>query len=400
MTGDFTLKAADERSTNKLWTRDYILAWFTALFIYISFDSMIPVLPLYIEIREGVSGGAGLPLASLTLGALLIRPFAGWAVDKYGRRNIFWLGLVLFLLPVLIYILMVPAYLLIGLRFIQGIGFGVSTTALFTVVSDIMPRSRFGEGMGYFTATMSLTPAIGPAVSSWLLEKYSYEYAFIFAAVFVIAAFIIALLIKYPYFERKVKAQRAALLSKTGLKPSLVMMLVSMTMSSTMTFLPVYAAIEGVAFMGIYYTVMAITSLILRPLSGKLVDQKGDRGYSIAVIVGVVAFTVSLLILARMSSLIDLVVGGLFFGIGFAFLQPTMISLTVKNVPPDKRGAANATYWTAFDLGIFLGSVIWGLVVTVVGYRAMFHLNLIPLGLVLVVYFVLSHLFNTEPESE
>lgn len=168
MIGDYFLEAAAEKTGNKFWTANYILAWFTALFIYISFDSMIPVLPLYIEIWEGISGGTGLPFASLALGALLIRPFAGWAVDNYRRRNLFWLWLLLFLLPVLIYILMVSAYLLIGLRFLQGIGFGVSTTALFTVASDIMPRNRFGEGMGYFTAAMSLTPA------SWQLHLWSW----------------------------------------------------------------------------------------------------------------------------------------------------------------------------------------------------------------------------------
>ena len=75
-----------ERS--KLWTGNFILAWFTSLFAFMAFDSMVPVLPLYMEVHEGISGAAGFPMAALTLGALLARPFTGWALDRYGRKRV------------------------------------------------------------------------------------------------------------------------------------------------------------------------------------------------------------------------------------------------------------------------------------------------------------------------
>jgi len=157
-----------------------------------AFDSMIPVLPLYMELHEGISGAAGLPLASLTLGALLIRPVAGWVIDAYGRRKVFLCGLFFFLVPALLYILMLPAPMLIVLRFVQGIGFGFSNTALFTIASDIIPSKRMGEGMGYFTSTMSISTAVSPAVSSWVLYNYSYPVIFSIASVIIVFSFITA----------------------------------------------------------------------------------------------------------------------------------------------------------------------------------------------------------------
>ena len=120
------------RKQNELWTRNYILIWFAALFLFMSFDSMMLVLPLYMELHAGLSGAAGYPMAALTLGALLIRPFAGWALDVYGRRSLFFAGLALFL-PALLYI-DAPAAADCP-AFYPGIGFGISNTALFTIAS-------------------------------------------------------------------------------------------------------------------------------------------------------------------------------------------------------------------------------------------------------------------------
>ncbi len=64
-----------------------------------------------------------------------------------------------------------------------------------------------------------------------------------------------------------------------------------------------------------------------------------------------------------------------------------MIALSVRNLPAEKVGVANATYWTAFDLGIFIGSIVWGLLAAAVGYGMMFYLTIIPVALALLIYF-------------
>ena len=118
-----------------------------------------------------------------------------------------------------------------------------------------------------------------------------------------------------------------------------------------------------------------------------LIDKKKERGFDLAVLAGAVLVIVAILILARISSLVSLIGGGIFFGAGVAFLQPTMLALSVKDASTENRGAANATYWTAFDSGVFIGSMIWGPIAALLGYSTMFHLALIPVGLALLAYF-------------
>jgi predicted MFS family arabinose efflux permease len=64
-----------------------------------------------------------------------------------------------------------------------------------------------------------------------------------------------------------------------------------------------------------------------------------------------------------------------------------MLTLAISSVSPEKRGAANATFWIGFDIGVALGSVLWGIVAAAMGYRLMFNLTIIPLVIALAVYF-------------
>ena len=189
----------------KLWTRNYVLICLSSLLLFLHFHSMIPTLPLYMEIFGGKSSAAGFPMAALTLGAVLIRPVAGWALDVYGRKRIFLAGLLLFLLPAVLYVWMIPAYLLIVMRFVQGIGWGIGNTALNTVASDIIPLKRVGEGTGIFMTTLTLPMAISPGVSLWIVDHYSFPLLFTVSSSLIFLALILVFFIKLPRLEKRIE---------------------------------------------------------------------------------------------------------------------------------------------------------------------------------------------------
>ena len=155
--------------------------------------------------------------------------------------------MLLFLLPAIFYIGMVPAILLIALRFIQGIGFGISNTAIFTLATDIIPKKQMGMGMGYFTATMSLSVAISPTAASWMMGRnVPYPVIFTVAALFIVIAIILAVLIRYPVYEKKEVKPNFVFFTRSALKPALVTLLVAINFSSVISFVPVYATMQGI----------------------------------------------------------------------------------------------------------------------------------------------------------
>ena len=46
--------------------------------------------------------------------------------------------------------------------FVQGMTYGMASTVIATTVASIVPESRRGEGIGYFTLSITLGSAIGP----------------------------------------------------------------------------------------------------------------------------------------------------------------------------------------------------------------------------------------------
>lgn len=155
-----------------------------------------------------------------------------------------------------------------------------------------------------------------------------------------------------------------------------------------LSFLPVYALSQNIESTGLFYTAFALATLMTRPLSGMFVDRKGEKGFNLAIATGCICICIALIIVARASLISHLIMGGILYGIGFGMGQPTIHALCIRSAPPQKRGAANATYWTAYDVGIFLGSIIWGLVVTLAGYHLMFYLNILPITIALIIHFM------------
>jgi predicted MFS family arabinose efflux permease len=63
---------------------------------------------------------------------------------------------------------------------------------------------------------------------------------------------------------------------------------------------------------------------------------------------------------------------------------------TIHLAPPDRKGVANATFFTAFDLGIGLGTVILGFISDAMGYRVLFGVCAISAAIGLVITIVLA----------
>lgn len=108
-----------ERGKPGLWTLNFTIVCLTNLTLYIVFHSYNTTLPIYIKQFGGKVNIAGFALTSLTLAATISRPITGWLLDKYGRKIFFIMGLLLFLLPTITYIKMIPVLVLILFRFLK-----------------------------------------------------------------------------------------------------------------------------------------------------------------------------------------------------------------------------------------------------------------------------------------
>ncbi len=371
----------------KLWTSNFSFIFLASLCNGMAFQALNVSLPVYIDKLGGSAGLTGLAMATLTVAAVLIRPFVGLSLDRYGRRLIFVGGLLLFLVPSIAYIFIVPFWVLLMLRFIQGFGWGIFHTTAGTVASDIVPPVRLGEGIGTFNVTGSISFALAPLISLWIINQYSFRTLFVVIALFSVAAIIFSQAVKYPSLEPCPLERKLEFVSQKALRPALVILLVAISHSSVLSFLAIFARGKGISNPGLFFVLMGLTTLFSRPLSGKLLDRLGNRGFDLAIIVSIPTLALALWMVAFTGAAWHLAVSGAVFGIAAGTIQSSMLTMSIKLLP-GKRGTANAMYGTFLDTGTATGSILWGVVAGLVGYQVMFGLTIVPVLLCLLVYFV------------
>ncbi|MFA7468847.1 MAG: MFS transporter, partial [Desulfotomaculaceae bacterium] len=350
-----TEKAIQSGQKVPLWTRDFILICLANLTIFLGFQMLLPTLPVYVKHLGGDEAMAGLVIGVFTISAVLIRPFVGMALDIYGRKVIYLVGLLIFLLSSLAYNWVPTVAMLLAIRFIHGFGWGAASTAGGTIATDVIPKQRLGEGMGYYGLATTLSMAVAPAAGLYIIDNASFTTLFVISAAFGLATFILGSLIHYEKIAGD--GQRGTLYERSALRPSLVMFFVTTTYGAVVSFIALYGAQRGIVNIGIFFTIYAVVLTLIRPVAGILVDR---RGFNVVVIPGIICIGVSMLVLSQAQTLPMFLLAGVIYGVGFGLVPPGMQAMAVKNVPPNRRGAANATFFSSFDLGIGIGATMWG----------------------------------------
>ena len=172
---------------SKLWTKDFIIMSVSTFFGALTFYLLITTLTVYaIEEFNASQSMAGLASSIFVIGALVSRLFAGKYLEIIGRKQMLYGGLLLFLIMMLFYFIVEDMNVLLFIRFIHGAAFGVFTTATAAVVMDIIPNERRGEGISYFSLSITLAMAIGPFLGLYISQQGSFTMIFVVCTIFSI----------------------------------------------------------------------------------------------------------------------------------------------------------------------------------------------------------------------
>lgn len=376
--------------TNKpvtLWTKNFIAISIINLLIFCSFQMLLPTLPVYVKSLGCSDSFIGWIAAVSTISALIIRPFSGIALDKFGRKVVFLTGIFIVLIVTFAYGWISIVGIVLAIRFLHGFGWGIASTASNTIASDIIPKKRFGEGMGFFSLSSSLAMALAPAVSLYFLNVSSFRNVAILSGGLCILALILSFFIKYSNVEKGDGKGRMVLYEKASIAPSLVMFFVTASYGAIVGFISLYALEQGIHNIGIFFTIYAASLLITRPFFGKIID---NFGLNTVIYPGLIILVISMILLSYASSMPYFLISAFLYGIGFGAVQSSLQTMAILKAPKARFGAANATFFTGFDGGIGFGSVIAGMVASAIGYSRMYFFFSIFLITAIVLYFIIS----------
>lgn len=389
---------------DKLFTRSYYFILAANFLMFFGFWFLMPVLPFYLkEVFAANETSIGIILACYTVASLCIRPFSGYLIDTFARKPLYLFAYFAFTLMFAGYIIAGTLTLFIIFRVIHGLSFGMVSVGGNTIVIDIMPSSRRGEGLGYYGLANNIAMSIGPMVGLFLHNaEVGFTVLFTASLLSCVLGFLAASLVstsyKAPVKREPISLDRFILLK--GMPAGLALLLLSIPYGMTTNYVAMYAEQIGLTVeTGFFFTCMAAGIAVSRIFSGRMVD----RGRITQVIAaGIYVVIVCFFLLAACAWMVYwsqpaantlFFTVALFLGIGFGTMFPAFNTLFVNLAENNQRGTATSTYLTSWDVGIGLGMVIGGYIahVSSFSYAYLFGSSLTILSCLYFHYKVTPH---------
>jgi predicted MFS family arabinose efflux permease len=375
-----------------LWTNNFSFLLAGALLQGLSFFFLMPVLPLYVEgPLNGSSSLIGVTVAIFSLTAVSTRPFSGYLLDRFGRRGWLLAGSALFSLSMFSYLLSDTFTSLILVRLIHGLAWGMVGVASATIAADLIPAARLGEGMGFYGMSMPIAMSIGPMLGLLILNNTHFDNLFLSCGGIGLAACLCFLLVKNPSIRnRQARLSLSMIIEKKVIRIFFFLLLVCTGYGGIVAFAPLYAPRFGLDGCGPMFLVYAGGAITSRLFGGRWYDRAGPLA---ACMTGLSLLTIGWLGTGLAETKLVLLVSGYVLGLGFGLIMPSIQAMTVELVAANRRGAANATMFSAFDVGISSGALVFGLLAEFVDLSYIFLIAgcLSTLAMLVFIFVVYPH---------
>ena len=357
------------------------------------------VLPVFALEAQKLPGGDDAALVGFAMGVygltqgLLQIPF-GMASDRFGRKPVIVVGLVVFALGSVMAALAPTLPWLVAGRALQGAGaISAAVTALLADQTRDVVRTK---AMALVGASIGLMFALSLVVSPLLTSWFGLQGVFLITAVLATMGMAVVIWWVPPAPKSQQVEARAGLagLAKVLRDPGLlrldfgvfVLHAVQLAMWLALPALLVQAGLEKAAHWQVYLPAVLASFFVM----GATLFPLERRGYLRAVFLGAIAaiaaVQVGLLAASMMAPSILLLAFWLFvFFCGFNMLEASQPSLASRLAPAASRGAALGVYNTLQSLGFFVGGAAGGWLVKHLGPQALFGACAVAMGLWLIV---------------
>ena len=387
----------------KLWTKDFISVAAINFFLMLTFYLLMVTISVFaVNKFHSSESMAGLASSIFVIGALVGRLLAGKYIESIGRKNILLIGIIIIVISSALYFGVNSFALLIINRLLHGFAFGVAGTATGTIIAQVIPMSRKGEGIGYFALSMTLATAIGPFIGIFILERFSFNIIFIFCLICVAISLFLSFFLKVQEITltQEQAAEMKGFKLSNFIEPKSVPITIVATVtafcySGVLSFLTFFATenhiTEAASF---FFVVYAAAILVSRPISGIWFDTKGPNSVMYPAII---SFIIGMFILSQTHTSIILLISGALIGFGYGTYMSSAQAVAIKVAPAHRVGLATSTFFILTDIGLGIGPFLLGFLVPAIGYNGLYIVLAILLVICLPLHYLLNKRKSTAP---
>jgi MFS family permease len=276
--------------------------------------------------------------------------------------------------------------LLLVIRFLHGAAFAAAHVAAGTIVAGVVPRERYGEGIGYYTLSQIMANALAPFIALLLIQHSSFDSVIIACSIASAIGLVILPLLSVKDLELTGFKLRSYI-EPDAVPIALVAMVLYLCFTSIISFLALYSEeIRLVGTASVFFVVYATVVFIARPFVGRRFDAKGENSVMYPAIL---VFAIGLAVFSQARRGYVLLLAAVIIAVGFGAIQSSGQTIAVKISPPHRMGLATSTFFLFADIGVGLGPILCGLVIPFLGYRGTYVLVAIAAAGCLFLYYAL-----------
>ena len=348
---------------------------------YFATSLRLPVMPLFAVTLGATTSEVGFINSSFLLTCSLLALPLGLIGDRWGRKRIIGLGLIIAsATSLLLYWSQTPLQLIaISLGF--GVGLAMIGPSLMAQVADISPTTHLGRAYGWYTMSIYTAMSLGPAVGGIFAQAWGFRPVFLLVA---LALFMLLgpVFLMFPPSRPQIgitSQDALSMLVREGWHNHALQACWAATFGSCIalgvffTFFPLYALENNLnaGQIGAVFAVQAVVNALSRIPLGKISDRGNKTGLAVWGFLGLSAVLIGFGLTRTLTSFIILAIcSGAVQGLGFTPLG----ALISEVVPVDSRGLAMGGYNTAIYLGMMLGAAGMGPINQRFGFETGFFL--------------------------
>ncbi|MEX5937722.1 multidrug efflux MFS transporter NorA [Mammaliicoccus sciuri] len=338
--------------------------YFNIFLMFLGISIVIPVLPTILHDLDLNGSDLGMLVAVFAMFQMIASPFGGRFADKFGKKIIIIIGLLLFSISEFIFAMGNTFSILLVSRVLGGISAAFVMPGVNGMIGDLSTSENRAKNFSYMSAVINTGFIVGPGVGGFLAE-ISHRMPFYFAgALGIIALLFSVFLLKEASDDDSNETARPKVKEpfpyKLFVVPVIIMLILSYGLASTETMFSLYTA-EKVGFepkdISIAITGGAIVGVIFQLfLFEKLVGKIGEIKLTLFSLI------YSVLILGAFvyaSHYITVMLVSFVIFIGFDLIRPSMTNYFSK-LAGNNQGTAGGLNSAATSVGNLIGPLVAG----------------------------------------
>ena len=356
------------------------LIFLTVFVDLLGFGILIPILPAFAKVELLVDETAiGIVIAIYSFVQFLFNPVLGRLSDKYGRKPVIVVSLLINAIGYIIFAFTTSFVVLLISRIVAGIG-GSSIGVAQAYIADVTTKENRAKGMGIIGSAFGLGFVFGPLIGGFL-SSYGYMITGFGSASFSILAFILTLILlpesninREESSEKERKLFDVEGLKRVFAKPERAI-LIFLFFVLTFSFANIYGtfALLGLEIYGFtdlqngyMFGIIGLTSAIVQ---GGLIGRISKAINKKTLLkIGSFLIMITLALIPFGGTFLGLAIISVFLALGTGIFQPTVLSLISEVTPENEQGVTLGVNQSVSAFARVLGPLWGGFAFEFLGY--------------------------------